>query len=120
MVLTQGEALPTELAAQGLARLVPPEDPTAVAAVLRDYLAEPADARAERQAAAHALAERWRWSQVAEPLRSFTRHPALAADRQAAAARPPLDMRLLPKAWHSLRTRGAAGLLRDIQLYLKR
>jgi glycosyltransferase involved in cell wall biosynthesis len=119
MVLTQGDALSSDLAGRGLAHLVPAQDPAAVAAALRACLAETPEARAARQAEARALAESLRWSQVAEPLRAFTLRPGLAADRQASAARPPLDHRLLPKAWQSLRARGPAGLLRDIRLYFK-
>ncbi len=117
MVLTRGDTLSAELTARGLARLVPPDDPAAVAAALRACLAETPEARAERQAAAHALAASLRWSQVAAALGVFTLRPALAADRQAASGRPPLDHRLLPKVWQSLRARGPAGLLRDIRTY---
>jgi glycosyltransferase involved in cell wall biosynthesis len=119
MVLTQGDTLSAELAARGLARLVPSQDPPAVTAALRACLAEAPEARAERQAEARALADSLRWSQVAQPLQDFTCQPDLAADRQADHSRPPFDHRLLPKAWQSLRARGPAGLLRDIRLYFK-
>jgi hypothetical protein len=120
MVLSAGDDLAAGLAARGLARTVAPGDVAGVAAALDAWLDEaPAD-RDQRLAAASALAQTLRWSRVAAPLVDFARQPAPAADRLARPGRPGLPRGLLARAWHSLRARGPAGLLRDIRLYFDR
>jgi hypothetical protein len=120
MVLSSGDSLSAELAAHDLARAVAPGDVAGVAAAVETWLDEAAAQRQQRQARARALAAEHRWSRVVAPLLAFASQPAPAPDRVAAPARPSLAPGLLAKAWHSLRTRGPAALLRDIRLYLGR
>lgn len=118
MVLTAGDSLSGELAANGLACTVAPGDVPAVAAALEAWLDETPAQRARRQSLSRALAGRWAWSRVAAPLLDYVCQPALAADRRAAPTRPSLAPGLLVKAWQSLRAHGPAGLLHDIRLFL--
>jgi glycosyltransferase involved in cell wall biosynthesis len=120
MVLSTGDALSAEFVAEGLARSVAPGDVSGVVAALEAWLEEDPAQREQRRDRAHALATDRRWSRVVAPLLGFARQPAQAPDRAAEPARPSIAPGLLAKAWHSLRTRGPAALLRDIRLYLGR
>jgi glycosyltransferase involved in cell wall biosynthesis len=55
-----------ELAAAGAARLVPPEDPAALAATLRELLADPAERESLASSAAEAARTRYSWPQIGE------------------------------------------------------
>jgi glycosyltransferase involved in cell wall biosynthesis len=55
-----------EIAEQGAARLAPPEDPDALAEVLRDLLADPEAREAVGAAAAEVARTRYSWDRVAE------------------------------------------------------
>ncbi len=120
MVLTTGDKLGAEFAAQGLARLVPPGDVAAVAAAVEAWLQTPAAELAALKKNAQAAAQARAWSQVVTPLVAFCRAPHAAPDRLAPAAPPRLSLGLVGQAWHTLRTRGLAAVLRDIRLYLNR
>ena len=120
MVLTTGDTLATEFAAQGLARLVPPGDAAAVAAAIEAWLDAPAAEVAALQTRARAAAEARAWSRIVAPLAAFVRQPRRAPDRAAPEAAPRLSLGLVGTAWQVLRTRGPAALLRDVRLYLRR
>ena len=120
MVLTTGDTLATEFAAQGLARLVPPGDAAAVAAAIEAWLDAPAAEVAALQTRARAAAEARAWARIVAPLAAFVRQPRRAPDRAAPEAAPRLGLGLVGTAWQVLRTRGPAALLRDVRLYLRR
>lgn len=120
MVLTEGDTLGEEFAAQGLARLVSPGDVAAVAAAIEAWLRTPAAELAARRAQAQTAAQARAWSRVVAPLAAYLQSPRRAPDRLAPTAPPRLSLGLVGKAWRTLRTRGPAALLRDIRLYWPR
>jgi len=120
MVLTEGDTLAADFAAQGLARLVPPGDVAAVAAAIESWLGTPAAELAALRSKARAAARARAWAQVVAPLVAYCLNPQPAPDRLATPAAPRLSLGLVGKAWHTLRTRGPAAVLRDIRLYLNR
>ncbi|MCC7359660.1 MAG: glycosyltransferase [Anaerolineales bacterium] len=120
MVLTAGDTLAAEFAAQGLARLVPPGNMAAVAAAIEAWLDTPAAELEALRQKARVAAEARAWSRVVAPLAAFLRGPRLAPDRAAPASAPRLSLGLVGKAWQVLRARGPAAVLRDVRLYLRR
>lgn len=120
MVVTAGDVLGDQFAAKGLALPVPPANADAVAQALIAALTETPSAKAARQQRAQALAQHYRWSNLIAPLRTFCQAPHRAADYQTRTASPTLDLSLVAKAWHSLRTRGPAGLWHDLRLFFRR
>jgi glycosyltransferase involved in cell wall biosynthesis len=102
-VVTTGDEVGEIAERAGAAVCVPPEDPDALAAVLRQLLAEP-ERRAAMSAAARQLAaQRWGWDRVTEPLHEICLRPRSAPDREtvgrhlgvgpAALAAPPITAR---------------------------
>ena len=75
MVLTGGDTLADELAAEGVAIVVPPGDVGSLEQGLARMLTSPPP-----QLLFGALVERYRWERVAEPLVSFCRSPRRAPD----------------------------------------
>jgi glycosyltransferase involved in cell wall biosynthesis len=120
MVVTRGDSLGEWAAANGLARLVAPGDVAGAAEALAQALAGGPRSAAERQQRARPLIDALQWPRVVGPLNDFCHSPRRAPDRAPAPGRPRVSASLLPKVWQSLRARGAAGLLRDIRLYLGR
>lgn len=85
-VLSAGDELADALNACGLAKVVPPKDPRAVAEALLAWLNEPLP-RAQLEEQARPLQERLRWSEVVRPLHEFLQNPRMAPDASQARAR---------------------------------
>lgn len=85
VVTTAGDALGDLVDERGLGRIVPPGDPAAVAAALRDLLLDPNESAAVREHLAQA-APSMRWSAVLTPLIDHCARPRPAADRDVPAA----------------------------------
>ena len=85
MLVTEGDVLADLVAAEGLGRVVPPDDVPATAAALRALLDAPGGraAYAERFAAVRA---RMTWHHATEALARFAAAPARAADEPRAGA----------------------------------
>lgn len=75
MVLTEGDVLADEVAANGLGKVVPPRDERAIEGALAELLASPPPK--ERFAA---LARHYHWEEVARPLVGFCLAPRRAPD----------------------------------------
>jgi hypothetical protein len=84
VVVSSGDQIGDELAAQGLALAAPVGDVDAVAAALARLLGEP-HSRAVRAPAFGRVAEAMSWDRAVEPLARFLESPRKAADRQPAA-----------------------------------
>lgn len=125
MVVTEGDGFADLVRVEDLGAAVPAEDVDALAAALRTLLLD-ADRRRTCAARSTAVAERFTWPVVLQPLVSFVDSPRPAPDRawMAAAARdlaspsaslrPPLPRRLVRDArttWHHLRAGGFRRVL---------
>lgn len=83
MVVTAGDELAARIEREDLGRVVPPDDPPAVAAAIEALLDAPdAAARSARMAAMRAELA---WSRVVEPLRAFCASPHFAPDKASGA-----------------------------------
>jgi glycosyltransferase involved in cell wall biosynthesis len=85
-VLAHGDEIADRFGAADFARLVAPGDAAATAAALLELIERP-DARAAAHAAGLALADRYRWSTLVEPLTA-------AIEARAQSARRPSSLRL--------------------------
>ncbi len=85
-VLSAGDELADLLAASGLAVVVPPRDPIAVAEALLGWL-DSAPPRAELAARTSGLRETLRWSSVVRPIVEFLQQPRMAPDASMARNR---------------------------------
>jgi glycosyltransferase involved in cell wall biosynthesis len=110
LVATEGDTLSQEMRQEGLGATVPPGDERAVADALLGLLDTPlrkADARPRFEA----LARRYRWEAVAEPLVEFCCHPYVSPDKGRLATfrtdlMSPFSWRTLPaRAWGALKRR---------------
>jgi len=121
IVATEGDSFAAAIAQRGIGRVLPPEDPTAVAEALLDLAGS--RERAEMGARARAMAQELTWRRCAGPLLTFCERPHLAADRaagyrfQEAATVSSSDVGLLRKAVASLRQGGVSQLARDVRSY---
>ncbi|MCB1037116.1 MAG: glycosyltransferase family 4 protein, partial [Acidobacteria bacterium] len=106
-VTSEGGAMSSLLLEHRAGWVVPPEDPAALAAALREILEDPAALEARRQGAAE-LRHRFAWSHVLEPLVAFCRNPQQDPTKEAFAFRPPTvappdDLVFRLKRWWSRR-----------------
>ncbi len=85
VVCTAGDSLGETIAQNGVGALVPAGDVEGWIAALRRMIDQP-DLRADCRSAADALARRYIWSRVAEPLAAFCQHPRRTAPRKTAPA----------------------------------
>jgi glycosyltransferase involved in cell wall biosynthesis len=85
-VLSAGDELADLLQACGLARLVPPRNPYAVAEALLNWLDHP-PLREQLARQTLALRERLRWSVVIQPIKTFLQSPQFAPDASLARGR---------------------------------
>lgn len=85
-VLSIGDEMANLLAAFGLAKVVPPGNPNAVADALLAWLSD-LPSRADLEARLSALREAWRWSVVVRPIVEFLQQPRTAPDASAARDR---------------------------------
>jgi len=119
MVVSAGDTLSEVVEAHGLGLVVPPEDPTPLAAALIELLAEP-DARATRHAAFATTAASLTWERLAQPLVAFCQHPRPAADKRARTPEeqpePSMDAATLQSEVDDLRAERDA-LLQQVRAY---
>jgi glycosyltransferase involved in cell wall biosynthesis len=115
IVATAGDILGEDLTAQGVATLVPPQDPAAVAACVLDLLATDEVSRAARASRARAIAGRYHWDAIVQPLADFCRAPCFAADREYIRQFPLGIEERGPGQWvHKIRQALQAGGLREL------
>ena len=107
-VLSVGDELADLLAAYGLAKMVPPRDPTAVADALLAWLSDP-PSRTELMARSSALRDTLRWSSVVRPIVEFLQQPRTAPDASVARNRVHALIRL---RWENDRLREENSRLR--------
>jgi glycosyltransferase involved in cell wall biosynthesis len=93
VVTTRGDALADVIEAAGAGRTVEPDDVMGLASAIAELLDDEA-ARAAASAASIRLAEKYRWSTVAQPLLEFCRDPYRAPD----LADPPTRAAILARA----------------------
>ncbi|MCB0210945.1 MAG: glycosyltransferase family 4 protein [Anaerolineae bacterium] len=123
-VSTKGDVLSEALAAHNLAALVEPQDVAGVADAVTAMLDKPS-LRAEQAEQFEAVAARYQWEHVLQPLVKFCTDPYFAPDKgyltQDAALNPEQHegMRLLGKGWQALRIGGVAGLKNQVIEYLR-
>ncbi|WP_315097934.1 glycosyltransferase [uncultured Cellulomonas sp.] len=79
IVCTEGDSFADLVEREGLGRVVPPEDPEALADALEHVLVSEADREGYRARVA-VVADRFRWSQALAPLVELCRTPRRAAD----------------------------------------
>lgn len=84
IVCTHGDVFASLVADRGLGRVVPPEDPEALASAIERLLADPAE-RARCHERLLAIAEEFRWRRVVAPLVRYCDAPHFAADRTPAS-----------------------------------
>ena len=111
VVTTRGDALADVIEAAGAGRTVEPDDVPGLAAAIAELLDDEA-ARAAASAASRQLAERYRWSTVAEPLLEFCRDPYRAPDLADPATRAAILARARTAPRRSLAARVASRLRR--------
>jgi glycosyltransferase involved in cell wall biosynthesis len=116
MVVTRGDVLGQLAESRGLARTVAPGSVREVVDSLLGWLDVP-ESRARVSPLARTFAAELGWSRSIGPLLEFCRAPHRAADAANSSAQPGFRWALLPKAWHSLRTRGWRGLWDDVRAY---
>ena len=115
IVATTGDILGEDLAAQGVAKLVPPQDPAAVATCVLDLLAADDVSRAARASRVRAIAARYHWDAIVQPLADFCRAPCFAADREYIQQFPlGIEERGLGKWVHKIHRALQAGGLREL------
>jgi len=125
IVATAGDSFAEAIRQRGIGRVLPPEDPAAVAEALLE-LAQGSE-RHEMARQARSWSAELTWRQCAAPLTAFCRQPRLAADRMAgyrfvgSVAESPRagSLGLARKALDSLKTGGPAQLVRDARSYLQ-
>lgn len=124
VLATGGDALSETLAAQGLAHLVPPDDPHSVAQAILTLLTKPT-LRADLAPRFRQLATHFHWEAVTRPLVAFCAAPCLAPDKAYVRQRFLLAggsgsrWSLLAKSWRALRLGGVSGFLRQTREYLR-
>jgi len=118
MVVSAGDALGQQIAAEGLGAVVAPGDVAGVRDALLRLLAQP-DLRQQTAPRFAAMRAALSWERVVEPLRLFCRAPYRAADRVAAPRQEEPRPPLLQRAWRVLRQRGAAGLWSETRAYIR-
>ena len=79
VVTTTGDGFAELVAEHGIGRAVPPADVDALACALEELLGD-VDARRVCITSSRALARRFEWSTVLEPLATFCRRPQRSAD----------------------------------------
>lgn len=85
MVVTEGDHFADLVAREGLGRVVPAEDPEALATAIEQVLYdEPFRAKARENI--RRVRDAYRWSVVLDPLIRFVDHPSHASDRVSGAA----------------------------------
>ncbi len=92
-VLSAGDEMTRLLGARGLAAVVPPGDPCAVADALLERL-DSAPSRSEMDRRMRPLQDAVRWSVLVEPIVKFLKQPCLAPDAHRARGRIPTLIRL--------------------------
>ena len=95
VVTTRGDALADVVESAGAGRTVPAGDVDGVVAAIESLLSD-RSARADAAAASAALADRYRWNVVAQPLVSYCRDPRRAPDLADARMRREIERRALP------------------------
>jgi glycosyltransferase involved in cell wall biosynthesis len=127
VVTTGGDALGDVVAAEGLGRVVSPEDVDGVADALIELLSMP-DAKQHMAAAFARVRERFAWERVAAPLVAFCQAPYHAADKAGparhrpgviATPEPTPVWRLPARAWQIVRERGLGGLGTEALSYIR-
>jgi hypothetical protein len=81
VVATEGDVLGEELAVAGLAHLVAPRDPRAVATAILTVLDAESN-RDDSRARAEPLRARYRWTDASQPLIDFCKSPRVAPDKK--------------------------------------
>jgi glycosyltransferase involved in cell wall biosynthesis len=91
VITSEGGTVSRLLVEHGAGWVAPPEDPGALSRALDELLAAPRDASAHegRQRGAEALARRFTWDRVLEPLIAFCRTPKLDSTKRDFAYQPP-------------------------------
>ncbi len=125
IVATAGDSFAQAIGQRGIGRVLPAEDPHAVAGALLE-LARGGE-RAEMGRQARTLAAELTWRRCAAPLLQYCRRPRPAADRAAgyhfmesvSAAPAAGGLGLARKALDSLRHGGPAQLIGDARSYLQ-
>jgi len=94
---------------------VPPQDPAAVATCVLDLLAEDDVSRAARASRVRAIAARYHWDAIVQPLADFCRAPCFAADREYIQQFPlGIEERGLGKWVHKIHRALQAGGVREL------
>jgi hypothetical protein len=106
LVVTAGDEVGEIAERAGAARCVPPEDPTALAAVLNELLADPGRVAEMGRAARRLAVERWSWDRVTEPLHQICLDPHTAPDRAGARGLGVGQSARLPSEWAARRLAG--------------
>lgn len=119
MVVNGGDVLGDLAEAHGLGRAVAVGDETAVAEAIIHLLQNPVD-----RAAFEPVIARFRWSQVAVPLRAYVQGPWRnegGGGGTAVSLTPPATpiTKLPGKVVTAIRQRGLGGLVQDVQQYLR-
>jgi len=88
IVCSEGDVLADLVSTRDLGIVVPPDDPSAVAAALEQLAAEDDTARGARRVRLAAVAAEMTWTKVAAPLVRFCEAPMLAPDRRVIPVGP--------------------------------
>lgn len=80
VVSTKGDVVAEMMAERGLATLIEPNQPDALAAAILDWRTTRPSRACSSKEKFQDLADRFRWSHVCEPLRTYLRRPIRAAD----------------------------------------
>ena len=109
VVATEGDAFADIIREHGAGEIVEQRDVGALAHAIERMLENPGKSSAARASAA--LADEFRWSQVARPLVAFCADPLPSAD--ARSRQRPIPTRFPRQSWLAGKLRGARARLRD-------